>query len=57
MFIVELYREYKALSPRKKQQFRNAMYRRLSDYIGLVIIIAIIKIICWWGERQIIYKK
>lgn len=42
--MLELYREYKALSPTRKKWFRDALARRLQDYIGLIILLLLMSI-------------
>lgn len=42
--MLAIYREYKSMSQQRKRWYRQAMLRRVTDYIGLIIILLLMSI-------------
>ena len=48
MFLIEFYKDYKAMSSKKKRWFKDALLDRLGIYITLLILIGIVEFIIWY---------
>ncbi len=42
--MLEFYKEYKSLSKQRKRWYRRALYRRIRDYLGLVVLLLLMTI-------------
>ncbi len=51
MFLIEFYKDYKAMSSKKKRWFKDALLDRLGIYITLLILIGIVEFIIWYCNR------